>query len=172
MTESPICKFSDHALLRLKERFDISPYILSDLIDNKKEAFDLASNIDNSLIRAVPLPEKQTHIIVVQDEKTGLIKTIWTPFIFEKLTGLKFRLPSTRKALYSKNDRPMIKLKIELDGEIREIPIGSCPAFVFKSFDGAFDKMISSEIFEKWLLKCCAKNRILRTDILDIIVEH
>jgi hypothetical protein len=81
-----ICIYSDHALRKLKELFDISPYILSDLL-LKGESFNLASNTDNSVIKAVPLPEKQTYIIVVQDEKSGVIKTVWTPLVFEKVTG-------------------------------------------------------------------------------------
>ena len=59
----PICKFSDHALVRLKERFDISPFILSDLIDNKGEALNLPSINDDSLIRAVALPRQNNHIV-------------------------------------------------------------------------------------------------------------
>lgn len=168
----PFCKFSDHSLKRLKERFDISPYVLSDLIDHKRKAFDLASNIDNSLIRAVPLPEKKTHIVVVQDENSGLIKTVWTPLIFEKVTALKFKLPNSGTFLTAKNERPLIKLKIDIDGDLRDIEIGRCPASALKGFDGDFNKLMKSDLFERWIIQCCMKNRFLRSDVRGIFIDY
>lgn len=168
----PICKFSDHALLRLKERFDISPYILSDLIDNKREAFNLSYHSENLLIWAVAPLGQQTHIIIVQDKVSGVVKTVWTTLIYEKVTGLKFRLPDSKNIGFLKSDRPLIKLNIDINGNVQQVDIGRCPASIFKVFNSDIEQLIESELFEKWISQCCAKHRILRSDIREIFVDH
>ena len=171
----PICKFSDHALIRLKERFDISPYLLSDLIDNKEKAFNLGFHSDNSLIRAIALPPgQQTHAIIVQDKVSGIVKTVWTTLIYEKVTGLKFRFPDSKnkKVGLVKRDRPLFKLNIDMKGVTQQINIGRCPTYILKEFNYDIEQLLPSELFEKWLSQCCSKNRILRSDIREIIVGH
>jgi len=153
------CLFSDHAIQRLKERFSISPYSVSDALDNRKLGTLLPLHQgENTCYRMLWIEEDGQLMFIKQDISNGVIITIWNTLILEKVTGYKIQQADKERAqklffnyldsvkgsqLYQKpllefvlprKSRPIVKLigRMPNMGISTSYELGRCPADICK----------------------------------------
>lgn len=194
--------FSDHALERLQERFAISPFEVSYLLDTAQTSVDFRINFEVGIInRVLWVGQQHPFMVVKQDIQSGVVITVWTDQIFQEVIGRKisrkilrqatqrfyFRPDSnqskpTPPAPLQRHERPMVnieyscphanKLSKRLLGRVEK---GVCELAWQGEKWGVIESLVRSKHFYQWLHLCCerkAKISIAQISSLSIYLDE
>lgn len=176
--------FSDHALERLEERFAISPFEVSYLLDTAQTSVDFRMNFEGGIInRVLWVGQHRPFMVVKQDIQSGVVITVWTDQIFEEVAGRKisrkilqqatqrffFRTNSdqsqaTPPAPLRRHERPMVNIEYRRQHAnkpskrlLGRVGKGVCELAWQGEKWGVIESLVRSKHFYQWLYLYCER---------------